>query len=153
MAIARAGCTAYDFPITIRSMQLKFKLSMGVRPQAALALLFCALLSSPLAASERYLSPGHPDGITLLPPPPAVGSEEEAADLASVRAVVHGRTKAEEARAFADSGLAFAIFEPAIGSEFSMEKLPKTEIRAAIAETGAQPPADRTEAPVGSVAH
>jgi acid phosphatase (class A) len=43
-----------------------------------------------------------------------------------VRAVVHGRTKAEDAQAFADSSLAFGIFEPAIGPDFSLEKLPRT---------------------------
>lgn len=96
------------------------------RVHAASALIACLLLCLPLVAAERYLQPGRPDGIALLPPPPVAGSQEEAADLASVRAVVNGRSKSEEARAFTDSSLAFAIFEPAIGPAFSLEKLPKT---------------------------
>jgi len=108
-------------------MRLSFILPIhSRRVHAASALIACLLLSWSLVAAERYLPPGRPDGIALLPPPPVAGSEEEAADLASVRAVVHGRTKAEEAHAFTDSGLAFAIFEPAIGPAFSLEKLPKT---------------------------
>lgn len=91
-------------------------------------LILCALLQAavPLPAEDTYLPPGRPDGIALLPPPPAPASEEEAADLASTRAVFYGRTPAEEARAFKDATLSFNIFERAIGPDFQLDHLPKT---------------------------
>ncbi len=88
--------------------------------------LFLALAISALG-QELYLKPGQPDGIALLPPPPAAGSCEEAADLASVRAIFNARTPAEEARAFKDARLSFALFAPAIGPVFQLDKLPKTQ--------------------------
>lgn len=97
-----------------------FALSMAV---AVLAL----PLATPVIAEEHYLAPNHPDGIALLPPPPAPGSQEQAADLNSARAVFKGRTPAEEAKANKDSTLAFSIFEPSIGSDIQINKLPKTE--------------------------
>ena len=81
----------------------------------------------PFWRTSYYLTPGHPDGVALLAPPPAAGSAEEAADLASVRAVVKARTPAEEARAIKDANLSIFLFEPAIGPLFKPGKLPKTE--------------------------
>jgi acid phosphatase (class A) len=52
---------------------------------------------------------------------------EELADLASVRAVFNGRTELEKARAMKDSGLAFSLFQPAVGAAFDLDKLPKTK--------------------------
>ncbi len=91
-------------------------------------LILCACLQAPalLQAEDAYLPPGRLDGIALLPPPPASGSEEEATDLASTRAVFYGRTPAEEARAFKDATLTFNIFERAIGPGFQLDRLPKT---------------------------
>src|SRR4051812_42214465 len=88
---------------------------------------FCLLLPTPqhLFADASYLAPGHPDGIVLLAPPPAPGSAEEAADLASVRAVVQARTPAEKARATKDSTLSFSLFAPVIGPVFEPAALPK----------------------------
>jgi acid phosphatase (class A) len=68
-----------------------------------------------------------PDGVALLPPPPAAGSVEEAADLAEVQAVFHARTPAELERATKDSSLAFSLFRSAIGPVFDLDKLPKTD--------------------------
>jgi acid phosphatase (class A) len=82
---------------------------------------------APLVAGERYLAPGHPDGIALLAPPPIAGSGEAAADLDSARAVFKARTPAEEARALKDESLAFTLFAPAIGPGFQLDKLPKTD--------------------------
>ena len=65
--------------------------------------------------------------MALLAPPPETGSAEEAADLASARAVFNGRTPAEEARASKDSSLSIFLFAPAIGPFFQEGKLPKTE--------------------------
>src|SRR5690242_7550042 len=86
-------------------------------------------LSGPVAllAADQYLTANQPDGISLLPPPPAAGSAEAVAELSFVRAVVHERTAAEKARAQKDSSLAFSVFQPAIGPTFDLEKLPKTD--------------------------
>ncbi len=65
----------------------------------SLAVCLFLLAALPLLAESYYLAPGHPDGTTLLAPPPAPGSAEEAADLASVRAVFNARTPVEEAGA------------------------------------------------------
>jgi acid phosphatase (class A) len=93
------------------------------------ALTLCLLLfvAPALLAESNYLNPGHPDGVALLAPPPAAGSAEEAADLATVRAVVKARTPAEEARAIKDANLSIFLFEPAIGPFLKPGKLPKTE--------------------------
>ena len=98
-------------------------------PGALFALGLCLLLfAAPArAAEESYLVPGHLDSIALLAPPPVPGSEEEAADLASARAVFKARTPAEEARANKDASLSMFLFAPAIGPFFAEGKLPKTE--------------------------
>ena len=90
------------------------------------ALLCLGLVSSSLA-EEHYLTPGHPDGITLLAPPPAPGSGEAAADFEMSRAVFKARTPAESARAKREGTLAFSVFEPAIGPIFDLKNLPRTE--------------------------
>ena len=96
-------------------------------PGCALILCLLLLVAPALLAEGYYLTPGHPDGVALLAPPPAAGSAEEAADLASARAVVKARTPAEEARAIKDEKLSIFLFEPAIGPFFEPGKLPKTE--------------------------
>jgi acid phosphatase (class A) len=88
-------------------------------------LLLC--LATPLWAADPYLAPGHPDGIALLPPPPAPGSEEQAADMEEARTVFKGRTPAQEARALKDATLTFNLFASAIGPEFDLARLPRTE--------------------------
>jgi acid phosphatase (class A) len=85
------------------------------------------LLVQGTSAETSYLPPGKPDGAELLPPPPLPDSAEQAADLASVRSVFHGRTEAEKKRAMMDYGLSFSLFAPAIGPEFDLAKLPKTK--------------------------
>ena len=92
-----------------------------------LTLSLLLLVAAPLFAASSYLAPGHPDGVALLAPPPEVGSPEEAADLASARAVFKGRTPAEEARATNSASLSLFLFAPAIGPFFQPGKLPKTE--------------------------
>ncbi len=83
-------------------------------------------LAPQLWAQSGYLTAGSPDGVALLPPPPASGSAEEAADLQTVRSVFKVRTPTEEKRAFKDATLAFSLFAPIIGPEFDPQKLPKT---------------------------
>jgi acid phosphatase (class A) len=98
----------------------------AVRHAVAAGLLFWCL-TIPLWAGDAYLAPGHPDGIALLAPPPAPGSEDQAADLEEARTVFKGRTPAQEARARKDSSLSFALFAAAIGPDFDLAKLPRTE--------------------------
>ncbi len=92
-------------------------------------LILCLLLfvAAPVRAGSYYLAPDHPDGLALLAPPPEPGSAEEAADLASARAVFNARTPAEKDRAFKDSSLSIFLFTPAIGPFFQPGRLPKTE--------------------------
>jgi acid phosphatase (class A) len=94
-------------------------------PALALALLVGTAPS--LLGQSSYITTNSLDGISLLPPPPARGSVEEVADLASVRAVFNGRTEVEKARAMKDSGLAFSLFQSAVGAGFDLDKLPKTK--------------------------
>lgn len=96
-------------------------------PVPVLAAWLLLVTVSLLPGQERYLTSGHPDALVLLPAPPAPGSAEEAADLASARAVFLGRSPAEEARAFKDATLAFSLYGPAIGPVFDLTKLPKTK--------------------------
>src|SRR5438067_12572400 len=79
-------------------------------------ILFALLLPivRPAFADSPYLTAGRPDGISLLPAPPAAGSSVALSDLSLVRSVVHDGTAAEKKRATKDSSLAFLIFEPAI---------------------------------------
>jgi acid phosphatase (class A) len=84
-------------------------------------------LAPSLRADTCYLAAGHPDGAALLAPPPAPGSEEEAADLAEARAVFNGRTPAEQARAAKDDNLKIFLFTPAVGPVLQPGRLPKTE--------------------------
>ena len=97
------------------------------RPAAVLALGLLLLTGTTLPAGQPYLPPGLPDGIALLPPPPAPGSAEQAADLESAREVFAGRTPELQARAFRDASLSFSIFTPIIGSALETHELPKTE--------------------------
>jgi acid phosphatase (class A) len=92
-------------------------------------LAFFLLLPLRLAAVSEapYLAPNHPDGITLLAPPPVADSAEQAADLATVRTVFQARTEEDKARALKTSSLAFSLFQPAIGPVFAPGNLPKTE--------------------------
>jgi len=114
------------------AINLKSYASRRFRAARSLAALFTVAffslgLVNPLFAEGPYLAPGKPDGIALLPPPPVSGSEEEAADLASARAVFVGRSATEEARAFKDASLSFSLFEPVIGPGFRLKSLPKTD--------------------------
>jgi acid phosphatase (class A) len=109
-------------------MKLKFKtqLRRGQLWRHAAVLSFL-VFSAQLLAQAPYLTPGHPDGISLLAPPPAAGSAEESADLASVRAVFQGRTAEELFRAKKDYGLSLFLFAPPIGTNFQSGKFPRTE--------------------------
>ena len=109
----------------IVKMRLKSTFRHG-NPVLAVSLFLLALSAAPVFAEQSYLAAGHPDGTTLLCPPPLPGSAEEAADLATVRSVFQSKTAAENATAMKDSGLSFSLFALAIGAGFDLDKLPKT---------------------------
>ena len=114
-------------PVLDCCMNLKSNSCSSICRRGTVLTLCLLLVGSPLFADSFYLAPKHPDGVALLAPPPVPGSAEEAADLASARAVFKARTPAEEARASRDASLSIFQFAPAIGPFFQPGKLPKTE--------------------------
>jgi acid phosphatase (class A) len=84
-------------------------------------------ISSIASAQDRYLPPGKPDPIALLPAPPAADSAEQAADLAETVAAYKTSTPEEIARAEAEEKkFSVAHFAPIIGPAFQLDKMPKT---------------------------
>jgi acid phosphatase (class A) len=75
----------------------------------------------------HYLSPGKPDAIALLPPPPLPDSPEQAAEMNEVRAVYHAVSSNDMAAAYSEKKFNIFNFTPAIGDYFQPGKFPKTE--------------------------
>jgi acid phosphatase (class A) len=75
----------------------------------------------------HYLTPGKPDAIALLAPPPLPNSPEQAADMAEVQAVYHAATSNDIAAAYSEKKFDIFNFTPAIGDFFQPGKFPKTE--------------------------
>src|SRR5262249_53228756 len=97
-----------------------------------LSLLVAALvleaIAAPLSAQEsQYLAPGRPDAVELLPAPPAAGSPEQAADLASTIAISKARSTNDEALAELEAKTSVFSFARVIGPFFSAERLPRTD--------------------------
>lgn len=90
--------------------------------------LLALCFSTPSFAGEKYLTANQPDGIALLPPPPAPDSAEQNADLASARAVFQAATDAGRKRAEKDASLSLYNFAPAIGDFFQAGKMPKVDL-------------------------
>ena len=107
---------------------------------AVIFAIFISATSSALAAEKSYLPEGKPNGVELLAPPPKPGSPEQAADLATARAVFQGRTPAERERALKDSSLPFSLFGEVIGPDFNLDHLPKTAAVMAKVKKDIQPP-------------
>ena len=74
----------------------------------------------------NYLPSDKPDAIALLPPPPLLGSPEQAAELNEVRAVYHAATSNEIAAAYSEKSFSIFNFAPAVGDYFQPGKLPRT---------------------------
>ncbi|HZZ28386.1 MAG TPA: phosphatase PAP2 family protein [Pirellulales bacterium] len=92
-----------------------------------LAVLFVVAAASPSFAQDHYLPAGKPDVLTLLPPPPAADSPEQAADLAETVAAHKTITAEEKAKAEAEEKkFSVASFASTIGPAFQLNKLPKT---------------------------
>jgi acid phosphatase (class A) len=79
------------------------------------------------AADLNYLTPGHPDALSLLAPPPLPGSAEQEADLVEVRAVSTSATMDQKAAAMAEKKFTVFNFTVPVGGFFKADKLPKTE--------------------------
>lgn len=93
----------------------------------AVAIGLLALVAVPARAEKFYLTDGRPDGVALLPPPPEPGSEEQAAELATVHQVFKARTPAETQRAKRDESLSLFNFADIIGPDFKPGCFPKME--------------------------
>ncbi len=111
----------------------------------ALTLCLVVVVALPLLAESHYLPPGRPDGVSLLAPPPVAGSAEEAADLASARAVFQARTPAERDHAFKNASLSIFLYAPAIGPFFQPGRFPKTEALFQKVKTDISEPLNRTK--------
>jgi acid phosphatase (class A) len=79
------------------------------------------------AGQPKYLAAGSLDPIALLPPPPAAGTAEAAADLATTRTISQARTPEQTADAAAEVKLTVFCFSPVLGSWFQPGRFPKTE--------------------------
>ncbi len=133
------GGSGYAAGRTMRSIHV-FQSGRPLRratARAAAGILLLAFCGAVLAG-ETYLRPGRPDGIALLPPPPAAGSAWEKADLNTVREVLKARTPAQEERAFRSASLRFEYFTNAVGPVLDLSRLPRTDalLKAVKKETG-----------------
>jgi acid phosphatase (class A) len=94
-------------------------------------LLVVFLCSFPAQADDEghaLLSASELDGARFLPPPPAAGSPQAAAEIAELKAIAARRTPAEfEAAAHDDKDESGAFFAAAIGPGFDLGKLPATK--------------------------
>jgi len=84
-------------------------------------------VADPAPAGPKFLSPADYDPATLLPPPPAEGSAEAAAELAELHRIEAARTSAQFAAANTDEVTEDAsIFAGVFGPGFDLAKLPAT---------------------------
>jgi acid phosphatase (class A) len=110
---------------------IPFLLLNFMQRRTRLFVLVCAsLIALPAlvpATQLHYLAADSLDAVALLPPPPAAGSAEAAADLATTRTASRTRTPAQATEAAAEVKLTVFRFAAAIGSWFESGKFPKTE--------------------------
>jgi len=103
---------------------------MTTRPHFIIALvsLTLTLTIAPLHADEpRYFTTDQLDPVAVLPPPPAPGSAEEAADLATTVAVHKACNPDELAAAKSQENFNVYAFAPIIGPFFQRDTLPATQ--------------------------
>jgi len=93
----------------------------------ALLALGLQLAASSKAEETKYLGSGVPDYLTVLPPPPALGSPEDKADLDAVVRIHTSSTPEQVARSKGENKLTIFHFAPVIGPWFLPGKFPKTE--------------------------
>ena len=100
-------------------------------PLGLLAVLACfALGSASLRAADsalHYLTDDtRPNASVILPPPPAIDSPEQAADMATVVAVYGTATPQQKTIAFSEKNFDVFTFAPVVGPFFTATNLPKT---------------------------
>ena len=96
-----------------------------LRQYGFIAVLCFSLL--PLCAQQHYLPAGKPNAMALLPPPPLMGSPEQAADMQEVQFISRSAPKNDVATAFTEIKFSIFNFTPAIGDFFQPGKFPKVE--------------------------
>src|SRR5262245_60768809 len=76
-------------------------------------------------AQTTYVTSAQVDVMKLLPPPPALQSEEQKRDLDELLAIQKVRTTAQEQRALADATAGTFGFAEVLGPKFTAADLPK----------------------------
>lgn len=99
-------------------------------PRVVAFLLLVALspLATALSGAEPYPLAQRIDLASLLPPPPAAGSDADRADLAAVLALQQSRSEAQLALAKADEEASVFRFTDAVGKDFDAKRLPHTAL-------------------------
>jgi len=89
--------------------------------------LVVALVLCAVPAQAEFIGSDRVNLLDLMPPPPAEGSPQAAADLAEVLSVQAARTPEMEAQARADAEeTVFRFAGPVLGDNFTKDNLPKT---------------------------
>lgn len=92
---------------------------------SCLAVILC--FTHPAWAESGFLSPTKFDPATLLPPPPADGSDRQVAELAELHRIEVARTPQAFAKAGADGkNETVTMFAETLGPSFDIAKLPAT---------------------------
>jgi acid phosphatase (class A) len=107
-------------------MHKLFPASLLVLALTAPARMAAAQPSMPMEpAQTTYVTSAQVDVLKLLPPPPALQSEEQKRDLDELLAIQKVRTTAQEQRALADAAAGTFGFAVVLGPKFTAAALPK----------------------------
>jgi acid phosphatase (class A) len=123
--------------ISLLSLRNKNRCSASSFSCELVLILFLLLTAAPLHADDtmsqsakstqlHFLKTGKPDAATLLPPPPLVGSVEQAADMDEVKTVYHAASSNDMAAAYSEKKFSVFNFTGAVGPFFIETNLPKT---------------------------
>src|SRR4029077_11730608 len=109
-----------------RTMQKFFAASLVILALTAPAQMTVAQAPMPMEpALTTYVSSAQVDVMKLLPPPPALQSEEQRRDLDELLAIQKVLTTAQEQRALADAAAGAFGFADVLGPKFTAAALPK----------------------------
>jgi acid phosphatase (class A) len=107
-------------------MQKVFAASLLVLALTAPAQMAAAQPSMPMEpAQTTYVTSAQVEVMKVLPPPPALQSEEQKRDLDELLAIQKIRTTAQEQRALADAAAGAFGFADVLGPKFTAAALPK----------------------------
>ena len=93
---------------------------------AAILALALSVSSQAKDTALHYLAVGTPEAATILPPPPAPDSVEQAADMDTVKSVYHAASEADKQTAYSEKKFSVYNFTEAVGTFFQSTNLPKT---------------------------